>query len=76
MSLNNRKDFIMNYLFPVTASLLLFALVAFILNKSMSIPDVHVSYSTEECVDVINYDKDDNYSCENLPSKFNHIWVQ
>jgi hypothetical protein len=66
----------MNYLFSVTASLLLFALVAFVLNESMSIPDVHISYSTEECVDVINYDKDDNYSCENLPSKFNHILVK
>jgi hypothetical protein len=43
---------------------------------AVTLPDVHVSYSTDECVKVINYAEGDNYSCENMPSKFNHVWVQ
>ena len=39
-------------------------------------PDVDMSYSTGECVDVINYDERFNYTCENLPEKYNHIWVE
>jgi hypothetical protein len=35
---------------------------------------MEVSYSTGECVSVINYG-DTDYSCENQPQKYNHIWV-
>lgn len=38
-------------------------------------PDVHISYSTKECVEVVNYG-DTNYTCENYPQKYNHVWVQ
>jgi len=38
-------------------------------------PDVHISYSTKECVAVINYG-DTEYTCDNYPKKYNHIWVQ
>jgi len=47
-----------------------------IADYAMSIPDVHFSYSTDACVQVLNYAEGDNYSCENLPTKFNHVWVQ
>jgi len=60
-------------------SLGIFALAAtgaLALNSVLSIPDVMVSYSTDQCVKVINYVEDDKYSCENLPTKFNHIWVE
>lgn len=50
--------------------------VIFAMLNSAAIPDVHVSYSTNECVKVLNYVEGDNYSCENMPSKFNHVWVQ
>lgn len=43
---------------------------------ALSMPDVWFSYSTDECVKVINYEKEDKYSCENLPKKFNHVWVK
>ena len=47
---------------------------------AFSIPDVHVSYETDQCVSVINYDtalfSGGDYSCENMPSKYNHVWVQ
>lgn len=44
--------------------------------SAAGLPDVHFSYSTDECVKVLNYVEGDNYSCENLPSKFNHVWVE
>ena len=44
-------------------------------NSAMSVPDMHVSHTTGECVRVINYG-DTNYSCENQPQKYNHIWVK
>lgn len=43
---------------------------------TLMLPDVYVSYSANECVSVSNYEEDDSYSCENLPSKYNHIWVK
>ena len=50
--------------------------LAYALTTSLGIPDVHFSHSTGDCVEVINYEEGDNYSCENLPSKFNHVWVE
>ena len=44
--------------------------------ESLSMPDVLFSYTTDECVKVINYDKEDQFSCENLPTKFNHVWIK
>jgi hypothetical protein len=60
-------------------SLAIFALAAtgaLALNSVLSIPDVMFSYSTDKCVKVINYVESDKYSCENLPTKFNHIWAE
>lgn len=50
--------------------------LAYALTTSLGIPDVHFSHSTGDCVEVINYEEGNNYSCENLPSKFNHVWVE
>ena len=41
-----------------------------------SLPDVHFSYSTQECVKVVNYIEGHKYTCENLPSRYYHVWVQ
>jgi hypothetical protein len=43
--------------------------------NAVSMPDVMVSYSSGECVEVVNY-SDDNFSCDNLPSRYNHVWVK
>ena len=48
---------------------------AIVVNAS-AMPDVHVSYSTDECVRVINYNAEDDYSCYKLPKKYNHVWVK
>jgi len=44
--------------------------------NALMLPDVWFSYSTGECVKVLNYADGDSYSCENMPSKFNHVWVK
>jgi hypothetical protein len=41
-----------------------------------SAPQVHVSNSTNECVRVINYNASDDYSCDNLPELYSHVWVK
>ena len=42
---------------------------------AFSLPDVLMSYDSGHCVEVVNYADGDNYSCGNMPSKFNHIWT-
>lgn len=42
----------------------------------LNMPDVYVSNSTGECESVVNYTDKKSYSCSNLPSKYNHIWVR
>jgi hypothetical protein len=55
-------------------SVLGFMVNAFI--EAVDIPDVHWSNTANECVDVVNYAKNDEFSCENLPSKYNKVWVK
>lgn len=55
------------------------AMAAFIftaVNNALTLPDVWYSYSTNDCVKVLNYAEGDNYSCENLPKRFYHVWVE
>jgi len=61
---------------PVLAIVATVVVLFSLLDKAFSIPDVQFSYSTNECVKVLNYVEGENYSCENLPRKFNHVWVQ
>ncbi len=42
----------------------------------IDIPDVLVSHTTNECVHVVNYRPEDKYTCENLPEKYNRVWVR
>jgi len=44
--------------------------------SAAELPDVWFSHSTGECVKVLNYVEADQYSCENLPEKFHHVWVE
>jgi hypothetical protein len=53
----------------------MFVSVGYVANNALMMPDVQVSYSTKHCVKVVNY-ADTNFSCENMPSKFNHVWVK
>ena len=61
----------------ITAGILGVAILgaAYAGNEALKMPDVHFSYSTNECVEVVNY-TDEVFSCDNYPTKFNHVWVQ
>ena len=63
----------------VALSLVAAGLVLVGLDYALALPDVLVSYQTNTCVDVITYQgaffDSLGYSCENMPAKYNHIWV-
>jgi len=63
------------FLINAAVAIAVFGVLFFALNYALSIPDVYVSHSTGECVKVVNY-TDEVFSCENLPSKFNHVWAK
>lgn len=65
----------MTKIFSFLAVGVLGAGLVYSMNSALSLPDVHVSYSTNECVKVVNY-TDTVYSCENLPTKFYHVWTK
>jgi len=56
------------------------AAVFALLDYATSIPSVKMSYATNTCVEVENYPSvmfgTTNYSCESMPTKFNHVWVK
>ena len=62
-------------IFSVALILPFVGLLGYAIASASAMPDVYVSYSTGECVKVVNY-ADTNYTCENYPSKFNHVWAQ
>ncbi len=43
---------------------------------ALDMPDAYWANTTNECVGVVNYTKNDEFSCENLPSKYNKVWVK
>tara|TARA_B100001093_G_scaffold128481_1_gene120968 strand:- start:15176 stop:15397 length:222 start_codon:yes stop_codon:yes gene_type:complete len=44
--------------------------------SALDMPDVYWSNTTNECVGVVNYANGDDYSCDDLPSKYNKVWVK
>lgn len=55
---------------------ILFGTLIYFFFLSAPLPEVHVSYSTKECVKVINYDSRFDYTCKNYPKKYHHVWVE
>lgn len=49
--------------------------LGYLLNQALAMPDVHFSYKTQQCVEVINY-TDEGFHCGFLPRKYNHVWVE
>ena len=46
------------------------------IDSAASLPDVHFSYKTNDCVKVVNYIQDHNYTCDDLPTKYYHVWEE
>jgi hypothetical protein len=68
------QNYLNGFLCGSVATLLAFC-IGVILYTVESDPTVHFSWSTEECVEVINYNGS-NYTCDNLPDRYNHVWVK
>lgn len=65
----------MKYLTTVLLGVAVLGSTMYFVDKALAMPDVWFSYATNECVKVVNY-TDEIFSCETLPSKFHHVWVQ
>jgi hypothetical protein len=59
-----------------TAAVLVVAIWSQAVATTLDMPEVHLSSLTEECVRVINYTESHDYSCQNLPATYNHVWVK
>lgn len=53
---------------------LAFVIMWGVVKCASDLPIVQISVSTGKCVDV--WDKDRIYSCDNMPSKYEHVWVK
>lgn len=60
----------------VMCAFVIFGMFVYALDTASKLPDVWFSYQTQECVKVLNYAEGDNYNCENLPSRYYHVWVE
>ena len=59
-----------------TAAVLVVMIWSQVLADTLDMSEVHVSSLTEECVRVINYTETHDYSCDNLPATYSHVWVK
>lgn len=66
----------LHYCISVIIVCSLFMGIIYAMVNVAQMPDVHFSNSTGDCVRVINYDERFNYTCENYPDKYNHVWVK
>lgn len=53
-----------------------FAVAFYLVSWLAKMPDAHFSNATGECVRVVNHDRDAFYTCDSLPSRYNHVWVE
>lgn len=65
----------MPFLTPIAIGLFLVWGLFTALDGLLSQPEVHESWTTKQCVRVINGDGSEG-SCDNLPDKYKHVWVQ
>lgn len=65
----------MKALVTAAATAVTLVVLAYAMTTALALPDVHVSYDSRECVRVVNY-TEQQFSCENLPTRANHVWVQ
>jgi len=64
-----------DFLYTCLSLFIISAVFTFAILVHADTPDVYVSHSTNECVKVINY-TEELFSCENMPTKYNKVWVK
>ena len=62
-------------LLAIAAAAMSISALGYTANEVLKMPDVHFSYATGACVEVVNY-TDEQFTCSNYPTKFHHVWVQ
>jgi hypothetical protein len=62
--------------FVSACGVLIFGMFYHAITTGASLPDVHVSYSTQKCIKVVNYVEGHKYTCNDLPSHYYHVWVK
>lgn len=73
---NHHSDFEWFIYESAAALVLVVGIIGFLVWLAVSasdLPTVQESWSRKECVRVVG---DGGYSCENLPAKYNHAWVE
>ena len=68
-------DTMFHNVFVVVCLVVIITMFGIAFNKAIALPTVSFSYSTGNCVAVDNY-ADTDYSCENLPNRFYHNYVE
>jgi hypothetical protein len=63
------KDFILATLLVIGLNAMLWLIVI----DEVSRPDVYMSWSSKECIKV---EHSKTHDCDNLPEKYNTVWVQ
>lgn len=74
----NLKDLIMPALVVIFVILMIKSPLSFI-DTVMHRPEVHVSYTTQQCVRVVTFGeggREQEGSCYNLPERYDRVWVE
>ena len=71
---------IKNFIKVTAAGAVFFSGSLLAMDYAFSMPEVYKSYSSRECVKVETYPGllfgQEQFSCENLPSKYDLVWVE
>lgn len=73
--MNNIKEILFVCVFTSACTIAIIAGITYSVIYAKTNPDVWFSYSSNDCVRVVNYREGDNYTCDNLPGRFYHVWV-
>ena len=66
----------MKYVTEVLLAMGAIVIAAFVIVSYMdSIPDVYFSNATGTCVKVVSFDENE-YTCDDIPEKFNTVWTK
>lgn len=58
-----------------TFGIVILAAFVLLISDICKMPDVYYSFKQNHCVRVVNFDPDNYYTCENLPTRYNLIYV-
>lgn len=67
------------YAFGLVSAVLMALFLLYTVVRALDLPEVHVSYSTKECVRVddpaAEHEDREPYTCGRLPERYRRVWV-